>query len=69
MLEPSVQINFHFQHFVLKIHVYLFGLQVHSKGINIELVEKFLLDLERKFKGTWCYILKLICISDVIFCM
>ncbi|KAE8124229.1 hypothetical protein FH972_019134 [Carpinus fangiana] len=27
------------------------ALRVHSKGINIELVEKFLLDLERKFKA------------------
>nr|POF16890.1 serine/threonine-protein kinase atm [Quercus suber] len=27
------------------------SLQVHSKGINIDLVEKFLLDLERKFKA------------------
>ncbi|GMY24943.1 serine/threonine-protein kinase ATM isoform X1 [Fagus crenata] len=26
-------------------------IEVHSKGINIELVEKFLLDLERKFKA------------------
>ncbi|KAK7852517.1 serine/threonine-protein kinase atm [Quercus suber] len=27
------------------------ALRVHSKGINIDLVEKFLLDLERKFKA------------------
>lgn len=26
-------------------------LEVHSKGVNVELVEKFLLDLERKFKA------------------
>lgn len=25
--------------------------QVHSKGVNIELVEKLLFDLEIKFKG------------------
>lgn len=26
-------------------------MQVHSKGVNMELVENFLLDLERKSKG------------------
>lgn len=40
-----------FKIFHEKYHTDLPRLQVHSKGINFELVEKLLMDMEKKFKG------------------